>query len=299
MINWELEAYPDMSDLALVPFIAVMFLIVRFLLDRLLLERIGKLLLLGSSKGLSKHEQKERKKRHEKFKESVWKFLYFLSAALFELAVLYKESWFTNTRNFWVGPGDQVWPDQKVKTKLKALYVYAAGFYIYSFFAAIFWETRRSDFVLTIQHHVATVVLIILSYVLRFARVGCVVLAIHDASDVVMELSKSLKYIGYDLLPSITFIIFVISWLVLRIIYFSIWVIWSTSYEVLLILDKRKHRNEPIYYYVFNTLLICLFILNIYWWLLMYRMLVKQIKSQGKVGEDVRSDSEGDDEKED
>lgn len=299
MTNWDFEAYPEMGDLALVPFVAVMFSIVRFLLDRLLLERIGKLLLLGSSEGLSQREQKERKKRHGKFKEAAWKFLYFLSAELFEVAVLYKESWFTNTRHFWVGPGDQIWPDQKVKTKLKALYVYAAGFYIYSFFAAIFWETRRSDFVVTILHHVATVVLIILSYVLRFARVGCIVLAIHDASDVVMEFSKILKYIGYDLLPSITFVIFVISWLVLRIIYFPIWIIWSTSYEVILTLDKGKLQNGPIYYYVFNTLLICLFILNIFWWVLMYRMLVKQIKSQGKVGEDVRSDSEGEDEKED
>jgi hypothetical protein len=29
--------------------------------------------------------------------------------------VTYNEPWFTTTRNFWVGPGDQVWPDQKIK----------------------------------------------------------------------------------------------------------------------------------------------------------------------------------------
>ncbi|KAH9292357.1 hypothetical protein KI387_012354, partial [Taxus chinensis] len=288
-INWELEAYPQMGDLAMVPIVALMFPIVRFVLDRFLLERLGKLLLLGSSEGLSQQEQKKWKKRHEKFKESAWKCVYYLSAELFELVAIYKESWFTDTQKFWVGPGDQVWPDQKVKTKLKTLYVYAAGFYTYSFFAAIFWETRRSDFVLTILHHVATVVVIILSYVLRFARIGSVVLAIHDATDVIMEFSKMLRYIGYDFLPSITFVIFAISWFVLRLVYFPIWIIWSTSYEVLLTLDRSKFRSGPIYYYVFNTLLICLLILNIYWGFLICRVLVKQTRSKGKVGEDVRS----------
>lgn len=62
------------------------------------------------------------------------------------------------------------------------------------------------------------------------------------------------------------------------------------SYEVLLTLDKEKHKVDgPIYYYLFNTLLICLLVLHIYWWVLIYRMLVKQIKARGQLGDDVRS----------
>lgn len=56
-----------------------------------------------------------------------------------------------------------------LRLKLKAAYMYAAGFYTYSIFALLFWETRRSDFGVSMSHHVATVVLIILSYVLRYA----------------------------------------------------------------------------------------------------------------------------------
>jgi hypothetical protein len=296
-IDWEFEAYPEVGDLAMVPVFALLFPVVRFLLDRLLLERLGRQLLLSSFEGLHHDEQKDHKKQHVKFKESAWKGLYFLSAALFELVVIYKESWFTNTQKFWVGPGEQVWPDQKVKTKLKTLYMYTGGFYMYSILAVLFWETRRSDFVVTAMHHVATVVLIMLSYVLRFSRIGSVVLAIHDISDVILEFSKMLKYIGYDMLPSITFVFFLISWIVLRLIYYPIWIIWSTSYEVLLTLDKRKYKDGPVYYYFFNTLLICLLVFNIYWWVLICRVLVKQISSRGKVVEDVRSDSE-DEEKE-
>lgn len=47
--------------------------------------------------------------------------------------------------------------------------------------------------------------------------------------------------------------------------------------------------DGPICYYLFNTLLFCLLVLHIYWWVLMYRMLVNQIKSRGKLSEDVRS----------
>lgn len=62
------------------------------------------------------------------------------------------------------------------------------------------------------------------------------------------------------------------------------------SYEVILTLDKEKHRVDgSIYYYVFNTLLFCLLVLHIYWWVLIYRMLVRQIQARGKVSDDVRS----------
>lgn len=54
------------------------------------------------------------------------------------------------------------------RLKLKGLYMYAGGFYTYSIFALIFWETRRSDFGVSMGHHVATAILIILSYIFRF-----------------------------------------------------------------------------------------------------------------------------------
>lgn len=46
--------------------------------------------------------------------------------------------------------------------------MYCAGFYSYSIFALIFWETRRSDFGVSMGHHVATVILIVLSYICRY-----------------------------------------------------------------------------------------------------------------------------------
>lgn len=134
--------------------------------------------------------------------------------------------------------------------------MYTGGFYTYSIFALIFWETRRADFGVSMGHHVATLILIVLSYVFRFllfaeviflifskhqrldfyffvfycrfARVGSVVLALHDASDVFLEVGKMSKYGGYETVASTSFVLFALSWVILRLIYYPFWIIRST-----------------------------------------------------------------------
>lgn len=299
-IDWEAESYPAHADFAALPFFVAFFLAARFLLDRFAFEWLAKRMIFGKGDDKLGSETYAGRINVRKFKESAWKGVYFLSAELLALTVTYNEPWFTNTMNFWVGPGDQIWPDQQMKFKLKAVYMYGAGFYTYSIIALLFWETRRSDFGLSMTHHVASVFLIAMSYIFRFARVGSVVLAIHDASDVFLEVGKISKYSGRQLIADVSFLLFVISWVILRLIYFPFWVLRSTSYEVVQILDKEKHKFDgPIYYYVFNCLLFSLLVLHIYWWVLMYRMLVRQIQSRGHVGDDIRSDSESEEEHED
>lgn len=295
--DWEQESYPEYGDFAVLPVFAVFFPTLRFLLDRFVFEKVGTRLIYGNRMQLVANDADEQKKKLRKFKESAWKCIYYLSAEILALAVTYDEPWFTKTRCFWVGPGDQVWPDQTYKLKLKGLYMYTGGFYTYSIFALIFWETRRSDFGVSMGHHVATFILIVLSYIFRFARAGSVILALHDASDVFLEVGKMSKYSGAEGVASFSFILFVLSWVILRLIYYPFWILWSTSYEVVQTLDKNKHKFVgPIYYYLFNFLLFSLLVLHIYWWVLMYRMLVKQIQARGRVSEDVRSDSDSEDE---
>uniref|UniRef100_A0ACD5XRE4 Uncharacterized protein n=1 Tax=Avena sativa TaxID=4498 RepID=A0ACD5XRE4_AVESA len=131
----------------------------------------------------------------------------------------------------------------------------------------------------------------------RCFRPGSVTLAIHDASDIFLEAGKMAKYSSCERLAVVAFILFVASWILLRLIIFPLWIIRSTSYEVLMILDKE--RKQIYRYYAVNCLLLSLLILHIYWSVLIYRMLVKQIQSRGRVGDDVRSDSEGENEHED
>ncbi|KAL4324278.1 hypothetical protein GQ457_11G027710 [Hibiscus cannabinus] len=298
-ISWESESYPQLTDFVFLPFFALFFPAVRLLLDKFVFENLARRLVLGKAHTLQDVQNHDNRKKLNKFKESAWKCVYFFSSELLSLYVSYGEPWFTNTKYFWEGPGEQVWPDQKIKLKLKAYYTYAGGFYTYSLFALIFWETRRSDFLVSMVHHIATIILIVLSYTFRFARVGSVTLALHEGSDVFLETAKMSKYSGVEWLASIGFVLFALSWTILRVLLFPFWIIWSTSYEVLLTLDKEKHMVDgSIYYYLFNTLLLCLLVVHIYWWILMIRVIRRQVQSGGQV-DDVRSDSEGEDEHED
>jgi hypothetical protein len=60
------------------------------------------------------------------------------------------------------------------------------------------------------------------------------------------------------------------------------------SYELLQYLDESMVEG-PILYYVFNTLLITLQVMHVYWWVLIWRMIMKQIQDRGKISDDVRS----------
>ncbi|VAI17656.1 unnamed protein product [Triticum turgidum subsp. durum] len=288
-VDWEAEAYPEYADYAVLPLLLAFFPALRLLLNQFLFEVLARRLIFG--KGYDKlAETDERRKKINKFKESAWKFVYYLSAELFSLSVTYNESWFTNTRYFWVGPGEQLWPDQKMKLKLKAVYMYAAGFYVYSIFDLLLWETRRKDFGVMMSHHVATIVLIVVSYICRLSRPGSVILPLHDASDIFLEIGKMAKYSSCEWLAVVAFLLFVASWILLRLIVFPFWILRSTSYEIAMIVDNENRKiYRTSYYYLFNTLLFSLLVFHIYWWVLIYRMLVKQIQSRGHVGEDVRS----------
>ncbi|CAK9221291.1 unnamed protein product [Sphagnum jensenii] len=302
--NWDEETYPEIQDLVLIPLFAILFPTLRFFLDKFVFEPFGRRCIFHGQNGPGNIKKAgvttlgadtdRAQKKLTKFKESAWKCVYYSAAEIFALAITYNEPWFTDSKMFWLGSGEQRWPNLMTRLKLKVLYGFAGGFYMYSIFALIFWETRRADFGVSMSHHVAALVLIVFSYLARFARVGSVVLAIHDASDVFLEIGKLTKYYGWEIVPSIVFVIFAISWVVLRLIYFPLHVIWSTSYEVLQLLD-RSYKQGPVLYYIFNTLLISLFVLHIYWWILIFRMIVKQVEARGRVSDDVRSDDDDSD----
>ncbi|KAI3985330.1 hypothetical protein MKX01_033644 [Papaver californicum] len=121
-------------------------------------SKLGRRLILGAEfQKIDIEKDDDRRKKVYKFKESAWKLIYYLSAELLALVVAHDEPWFMNT----------------LKLKLKGLYMYTGGFYAYSIFALMFWEARA------------------------FARVGSVVLALHDGSDVFLEVAKMSKYGGF------------------------------------------------------------------------------------------------------
>lgn len=78
-------------------------------------QRVARKLMFGKGHEKADQEVDQTRKKMRKFKESAWKCIYFLSGELLSLSVTCNEPWFTNTKYFWIGPGEHVWPDQKIK----------------------------------------------------------------------------------------------------------------------------------------------------------------------------------------
>ncbi|ERN00610.1 hypothetical protein AMTR_s00091p00092100 [Amborella trichopoda] len=224
-----------------------------------------------------------------KFSESMWKLTYYATVEICILSMIYQEPWFTDRKQFFEG-----WPNQELKFTLILYYMCQCGFYAYSIAAILKWETRRKDFHIMMSHHVITVVLIWMSFISRFFRIGSIILALHDVNDVFMETAKLSKYTGNEHAASTCFGFFAISWFLLRLIYFPFWVIRSSSHDAVdvFVLSKGYHS---FLYYLLNTMLITLLIFHIYWGILIFFMVSRQLKNRGQVGEDIRSDSDNED----
>lgn len=223
-----------------------------------------------------------------KFSESTWKLTYYASVQAWVLLIIKQEPWSLDTMQYFDG-----WPNQPIPSLLTLFYMCQCGFYIYSIFALIAWETRRKDFAVMMSHHVVTSVLIGYSYLTGFFRIGTIILALHDASDVFLETAKLCKYTEKELGASLFFGLFALSWLLLRLIYFPFWIIKTSSYQSIISLRKLD-RFPTTLYYIFNTMLLTLLVFHMYWGKLIFLMIMRQLNNKGKVGEDVRSDSEDD-----
>ncbi|XP_059647791.1 ceramide synthase LOH2 [Cornus florida] len=282
---WIHSSDPSAWHFILAILFAFGFVALRVILDRFLFRRLAKWLLNNGARPVKRNEAA---RMIVKCSESMWKLTYYATVETWVLTTTYDETWFRDIKEYFSS-----WPNQELRLSLKMYYMCQCGFYIYSIAALLTWETRRKDFSVMMSHHVITVILIGYSYLTSFFRIGSVILALHDASDVFMEAAKVFKYSRKELRASVFFGLFAISWLILRLIVFPFWIIKASSYHVCQVL-KITDAYLISLYYVFNTMLLTLLVFHVYWWILICAMITRQLKNRGKVGEDIRSDSEDD-----
>ncbi|XP_077213251.1 LAG1 homologue 2 [Tasmannia lanceolata] len=284
---WSSNEVPHPRDALIAILLAFGFVATRFFLDFFFYQRLAIRLLSNGTVPAKISEAKQAK--IVKCSESMWKLTYYATVQSCILAITYHEPWFSDINEYFKG-----WPTQELKVSLKLYYMSQCGFYIYSIVALLTWETRRKDFSIMMSHHIVTVILIWYSYITSFFRIGSIILALHDASDVFMEAAKIFKYSEKELGASICFGFFAVSWLLLRLIFFPFWVIRATSYNLIKCLNLSESYPTSLYY-IFNTMLLTLLVFHVYWWILICSMVLRQLRNGGQVGEDIRSDSEDED----
>ncbi|XP_037325888.2 ceramide synthase 2-like [Pungitius pungitius] len=223
----------------------------------------------------------------KKFCEASWRFVFYLIAFTAGLGSLINTPWFWDHRECWRG-----YPKQPVAEAHYWYYILELGFYL-SLLLCVSVDVKRKDFKEQVIHHIATLFLIGFSYCANYVRVGTLVMLVHDSSDFLLESAKMFHYAGWTRTCDSLFVIFALVFLVTRLVVFPGRVVHTT-----LVLSLEFF--QPFFgYYFFNTLLLVLQALHIFWAYLILRMIYKFV-FLGKVERDERSDeeSEVDDEEE-
>ncbi|KAJ3201280.1 Ceramide synthase 3 [Dinochytrium kinnereticum] len=162
----------------------------------------------------------------------------------------------------------------------------------YMLFSA-FTEPKQKDFVALLIHHIATVVVIMASYVLGLYRIGAVIMLLHDVSDPFMEIAKMFVYTGRQKLADIFFILFALVFIFTRNFIFPVYIITASPFygyhpDGSVIPYGRYDLN---YFCVACLCVLC--VLHYYWAYLIVRMAIKALVDK-KVEGDIRDDEDDD-----
>ncbi|XP_016367160.1 ceramide synthase 6-like [Sinocyclocheilus rhinocerous] len=206
-----------------------------------------------------------------RFCESMWRFTFYLYIFTYGVRFLKKSPWLWNTRECWYN-----YPYQPLTVDLHYYYILELSFYLSLLFSQ-FTDIRRKDFLLMFLHHVATICLITFSYVNNMARVGTLVMCLHDAADVLLEAAKMANYGKCQRLCNVLFVMFALVFISSRLGVYPVWILNSTVFESWEIVGPYPS------WWVFNVLLVLLQALHTFWSYLIVRIACRAI-SRGKAG---------------
>ncbi|XP_059356587.1 ceramide synthase 6-like isoform X2 [Carassius carassius] len=201
----------------------------------------------------------------------MWRFTFYLYIFTYGVRFLKKSPWLWNTRECWYN-----YPYQPLTVDLHYYYILELSFYLSLLFSQ-FTDIRRKDFLLMFLHHVATISLITFSYVNNMARVGTLVMCLHDAADVLLEAAKMANYAKCQRLCSVLFVMFALVFISSRLGVYPVWILNSTVFESWEVMGPYPS------WWVFNVLLVLLQALHTFWAYLIVRIACRAI-SRGKAG---------------
>lgn len=220
-----------------------------------------------------------------KWIESSWRAFYYTVSAFVGLSILSSKQpfWLLNTeQSFWQGIPHEADAD------VSFYYVMSLAFYLHALIA-LFYETRKKDFMEMLVHHVATSILLFFSYLHGLSRFGCVVLIVHDIADPWLEYAKLANYhTRYKpvCMPTALFAVFVITFVGSRLFVLPVWCLRSVWYET------TSHHAAPITLMAYKALLSTLFVLHLLWFSIIARMLWGMVTNRQGERRDARSDDE-------
>ncbi|KAF0710078.1 hypothetical protein AaE_012663 [Aphanomyces astaci] len=225
----------------------------------------------------------------------------------YQYAVIRDETWWNDTTTLWNHNSPTcAFPDQKFLTNFLYItqlvrVIRAAAIWVYTAFSCKFLEEVRKDYLVMMSHHVVTIALVAWSFAVGFLPVGVLVLFLHDASDVPLDLLKMANYLKLEdrkgfFLSEVLFAVMLTVWVYFRVYLFPSKLIYTAFWEnrEACCLPHEAHDLSIIFpspgppsWLAFSLLLSCLYVLHIWWTFLILRLLKGVLtKSVHDVAED-------------
>ncbi|KAK3592976.1 hypothetical protein CHS0354_023198 [Potamilus streckersoni] len=217
----------------------------------------------------------------KKFTESGWRFVFYFSAFVYGIVILWNKPWLWTSRLCWEG-----FPhEHSLSNTVYWYYLIEISFY-WSLMFSQFMDVKRKDFTEMFVHHAATISLLFFSWCANVVRIGAVILVIHDCCDFWLEAAKMAKYVQFHKICEGLFAIFGVLWFFTRLIFFPYKAIFSSMFE----------STQIVGFYpalvFFNGWLLTLLILHGFWFSLIVKVTYKAFTSTGEIEGDVRSSTE-------
>ncbi|CCK68972.1 TLC domain-containing protein KNAG_0B05390 [Huiozyma naganishii CBS 8797] len=167
----------------------------------------------------SKHQQ-------NRLMEQIFYIFYYGLSGPFGLYIMYgSDLWLFRTSTMYA-----TYPDLNNPYLFKLFYLGQAAFWTQQACVLVLQlEKPRKDYNELKFHHVVTLLLIWLSYVFHFTKMGLPIYITMDVSDTLLALSKTLNYLDSSL-TSPVFVIFMLAWIYLRH-YVNLKILWSLLTE--------------------------------------------------------------------
>ncbi|KAG6873753.1 hypothetical protein C0995_011572 [Termitomyces sp. Mi166 len=199
-----------------------------------------------------------------------------------------------HTKYFWID-----YPHWDMNPELKRYYLMQMGYWLQQLIVLVLGlEKPRKDYAELVAHHIVTLWLVGWSYFMNMTLIGNAVYMSMDIPDAFLAFSKILNYIQWNRAKIFAFVVFLVVWS-----YFRHWlnfrILWSVWYEIPLMPESSKMWDAPrgVYfvwwmtYQVFTPILLLQF-LNLFWYVLMLRILYRAVFTYQ--ASDIRSDDEDD-----
>eukprot|EP00741_Cyanophora_paradoxa_P024469 tig00022075_g23626.t1 len=225
-----------------------------------------------------------------KFAECTWYSISYVILFAFGAYAQLPEKGFGFNAEYFFGQ----YPNDNLSSTLRHFYLVYLAFYTHCW-AHLLYTPRKKDFRVMLIHHVATVGVVLISWMFRLFKVGAAIMSIHDVGDIFLYGTKAFFYVhGRCAITEGGFAVFAISFFLTRILVFPK-VVYATLVDIHHYLPVNP--REFFRYYLANAALITLQCLHVFWFYLILKM-VSPILLRTQPAKDIRSDSESDEDEE-